>query len=195
MKRTFWLAAVAACLLLAACVRASQPAPQPDSPPVPEDPLVNGDVPERSLGSLTVELVVSWEEADRLLDSLDQLSGLLGDALLEQGCGVEEVRVTLSTAGGVTADALAEGGVDVAWLLVEDFASCGDRAAAALAQDPCYSVAAVSAAREELDGDFRDALVRAALDTEPGRQFIQLCYPGATYVPAPEGGLEAAHGE
>ena len=139
---------------------------------------------------------ITQAEADRLLESLDQLSGLLSKALEEQGCAPEEVRVTLSTAGGVTADALAEGGVDAAWLPAEDFASCGDRAIAALSQDTGGGVAAVTAAREELDGSFRELLARAVLDTEPGRAFTQLCYPGAAYIPAPEAqSQEADHGE
>ncbi len=196
MKRSFFLAALAVCLALTACGRARPPAPQPDVPPAfaPADRPADGE--PMSLGILTVELVVVWEEADRLLESLDQLSGLLSKALVEQGCAPEEVRVTLSTAGGVTADALAEGGVDAAWLPAEDFASCGDRAIAALSQDTGGGVAAVTAAREELDGSFRELLARAVLDTEPGREFTQLCYPGAAYIPAPEAqSQEADHGE
>ena len=78
----------------------------------------------------------------------------------------------------------------------EDFASCGDRAIAALSQDTGGGVAAVTAAREELDGSFRELLARAVLDTEPGREFTQLCYPGAAYIPAPEAqSQEADHGE
>ena len=132
MKRRFYLAALAACLLLAACGKASQPPPRPEEPAPPEE---RREEEAPSLGSLTVELVASWEEADRLLESLDQLSGLLGEALAEQGCVLDEVRVTLSTAGGVTADALAEGGVDAAWLPAEDFSACGDKAQAVLAQE------------------------------------------------------------
>lgn len=188
MKRIVFLAALAACLLLAACGRAGQTPPAAEEPAPPED---RREEEALSLGSLTVELVVSWEEADRLLDSLDQLSGLLGEALAEQGCVTDEVRVTLSTAGGVTADALSKGGVDAAWLPAEDFSACGEKAGAALIQEGGGCVAAVTGAREELDGEFRALLVRAALDTEPGRAFLQLYCPGGTYVPA-EG---AGHGE
>ncbi len=181
MKRRFYLAALAACLLLAACGKASQPPPRPEEPAPPEE---RREEEAPSLGSLTVELVASWEEADRLLESLDQLSGLLGEALAEQGCVLDEVRVTLSTAGGVTADALAEGGVDAAWLPAEDFSACGDKAQAVLAQETGGGVAAVTAAREELDGEFQALLVRAVLDTEPGQAFLQLYCPGGTYAPA-----------
>ena len=155
MKRRFYLAALAACLLLAACGKASQPPPRPEEPAPPEE---RREEEAPSLGSLTVELVASWEEADRLLESLDQLSGLLGEALAEQGCVLDEVRVTLSTAGGVTADALAEGGVDAAWLPAEDCSACGDKAQAVLAQETGGGVAAVTAAREELDGEFQALL-------------------------------------
>ncbi len=92
MKRSFFLAALAVCLALTACGRAKPPAPQPDVPPAsaPADRPADGE--PMSLGILTVELVVAWEDADRLLESLDQLSGLLSKALEEQGCAPEEGR-------------------------------------------------------------------------------------------------------
>lgn len=162
---------------------------------------------EIALSRLSVELVVEWEEADRVLSSLDQISDLLREALLSQGCAVEEVSVTLSTAGGFTAGALAEGGVDVAWLPAADFAACADHTSAVLiaGEDPCTIVAAVSTAREDLDSSFQAVLAGAVLDTEPGRQFTALCYPGTVYSSATDSAVqslldgaaqrETAHGE
>lgn len=210
MRRAFCLAALALCLALAAC-QSRDPASDPPDDPAPAAPSVPAESrpvepdPDMRVGRLAVELVVEWEEADRLLAGLDQLSGLLGDALLEKGCAAEEVSVTLSTAGGVTADALAEGGVDVAFLPGSDYVRCGDCAAALIAgEGDAAAVAAVSAAREELGGGFPAALAGALLDTETGRQFLETCYPEAAYEPAKEESVrslrdwaaarEAAHG-
>lgn len=212
MRRAFCLAALALCLALAAC-QAGPPASDPPADPAPAAPSAPAESrpggpdlePDMRVGRLAVELVVEWEEADRLLTGLDQLSGLLGDALLEKGCAAEEVSVTLSTAGGVTADALAEGGVDVAFLPGSDYVRCGDCAAALIAgEGDAAAVAAVSAAREELGGGFPAALAGALLDTETGRQFLETCYPEAAYEPAGEESVqslrdwaadrEAAHG-
>lgn len=210
MRRAFCLAALALCLALAAC-QSRDPASDPPDDPAPAAPSVPAESrpvepdPDMRVGRLAVELVVEWEEADRLLTGLDQLSGLLGDALLEKGCAAEEVSVTLSTAGGVTADALAEGGVDVAFLPGLDYVRCGDCAAALIAgEGDAAAVTAVSAAREELGGGFPAALAGALLDTETGRQFLETCYPEAAYEPAEEESVrslrdwaaarEAAHG-
>lgn len=210
MRRAFCLAALALCLALAAC-QSRDPASDPPDDPAPAAPSVPAESrpvepdPDMRVGRLAVELVVEWEETDRLLTGLDQLSGLLGDALLEKGCAAEEVSVTLSTAGGVTADALAEGGVDVAFLPGSDYVRCGDCAAALIAgEGDAAAVAAVSAAREELGGGFPAALAGALLDTETGRQFLETCYPEAAYEPAEEervqslrdwaAAREAAHG-
>lgn len=201
MNKRLWLAALAICLALTACGGTPQQPSTPDSPPAPVTaPTSQQDyAPEEpvdsstALSSLTVELVVDWESADQLLASLDQLSGLLGEALLEKGFAGEQISITLSTAGGFTAGALRDGGVDAAVLPAADYLACREKAAAVLtsSEDPCTSVMAVSTAREELGEAFQSALVGALADTEPGQQFLSLCYPGAVYIPATQEALQA----
>lgn len=197
MRRIVCLLALGLCLSLTAC-QSGGPASDPPNEPAQAAPSAPADSepvepdPDMRVGRLAVELVVGWEEADRLLTSLDQLSGLLGDALLERGCAAEEVSVTLSTAGGVTADALAEGGVDVAFLPGLDYVRCGECPAALIAgEEDQAGVAAVTPGREELGGGFPAALAGALLDTETGRQFLETCYPEAAYEPAGEDALQA----
>ena len=45
-------------------------------------------------------MVVEAGEADALLPQLEELSSLLGEALLERGYAPEQVTVTIGTAGG-----------------------------------------------------------------------------------------------
>lgn len=190
-------------LLLSACGAAEDPAPpapglQPpaleNTPPAPVDPPAASGL---SLDRLTVELVVDWEAADALLIELDDLSLLLKEALSAQGCEMEEITVTISTAGGFTAGALADGGVDLALLPTVDYAS-GELEAYALlttTDEPCTGVAAVTAAREELDGDFRSLLARALLDTDQGQTFLALYSPGIPYETASEEAIDAVRAQ
>lgn len=194
MNKTLWAAALLSCLLLAACNAASPAPSQPDKPAVE----ASGETPARkdepaALGPLTVELVVGWEETDRVLACLDQLSGLLSDGLLAQGYAAEEVTVTISTAGGITGSALAEGGVDAACMPAADFAAYEPQASAVLVTEDAARVVAVTAAREELDAAFQEAFAAALL--EPEAQFLSLCYPGETYVPATADALQTLRGQ
>lgn len=173
---------LALCLLLTACGRAL-PAEVPEPGPAPEI-SAGPDRPEneenRSLERLTVELVVDWEETDRVLESRTELERLLREALEAQEWAVEEVQVTISTAGGPTGDALAAGGVDAACLPEEDYAAREGDASAVLTAPG--TVFAVTGAREELDESFRAALAKALLETEPGTEFLSRCSPGRTYT-------------
>jgi len=195
MNRKPWLVLLSLCLLLTACNTAGTPPNQASvikEPVCKETSQTDRDGPV-SLGRLTVELVVDWEETDRILSSLDQLSELLGEGLLAQGYAAEGITVTISTAGGITGSALAEGGVDAACMPATDYAECGDGAAAILVTDEAVStgVVAVTTAREELDEAFRAALASALRDTSAGVQFLETCYPGTAYVPATEEALQA----
>lgn len=199
MKRCIWLSLLALCLLLTACSPFSRPAapdpPKASAPPAAEDPAPDLSKPGAPqpllLEQFTMEVVVTWEEADRILAELEELSGLLDKALREKNCIVEEpIRVTISTAGGITAGALAEGGVDAAFLPAVDYIAFEDRAKAVLMTDeePCTGVAAVTLTREE---GFSGLLADALLDTEAGAEFLSLCYPEASYVPVQEQALAA----
>lgn len=177
-------------LLLSACGAREQPDKQPDSPPpAPVEPAEPASRPEEpaALGPLTVEVVVDGEEAERLLERLEDLSALLSEGLLERGYAPEEVVITISTAGGVTADALCAGGVDAACLPAADYLAAEGQAEAILTTDDGAATAAVTAGREELDESFCAALAGAL--TESG--FLEVCYPGRTYLPATEEALQA----
>lgn len=172
---------LALCLLLTSCGRelpgeAPGPGPGPEVSAGPGEP----EQESRSLEGLTVELVVDWEETDRVLEDRTELERLLREALEAQGWAVEEVQVTISTAGGSTGDALAAGGVDAACLPEEDYgAREGDADAVLTAPGTVF---AVTGAREELDESFRAALAAALLETEPGAEFLSRCSPGRTYT-------------
>ena len=205
MKKRNWKCALAlllAVLLLAGCgPKEPLPPEQTEQPPTetvqPEDP-VEEDTGEDEripvpLEHLTVELVVDWIDSDRLLDKLEDLRLLLGEALLTAGYQVEEISITISTAGGMTADAVVGGGVDLAILSSLDFLSCESRAWAVLITDevPCETVVAVSRARGDLGQDFCTAVEQALLDTEQGAAFLHLYRSGETYLPASEEAIRA----
>lgn len=195
--------AVLLCLLLSACGKETQEPQETDDPPgeAVQTPTGNeqGDAPssgtqrQLAIDHLTVELVVDWEDSDRILSEMDELSRLLQEGLRAQQCEVEEITVTLSTAGGFTGSALAEGGVDVACMPAVDYVACGESAYAVLTTDEalCTTVVAVTSAREELDEDFRAALSAALLETEAGAKFLESCRPGLTCVPADEAAIDA----
>lgn len=194
MRRGIVWMLLAACLLLAGCRRAettAEPPPEPSPPPAAVQPEENRPAEEpRSLflDSLTVEVVVDWEDADRVLDRLEELSRLLDGALEAVDCTLEEpAAITIGTAGGITAQALADGGVDAAFLPAADLLTTEDDAAIGVLMntDQDFFLAA-STAREELDEYFRSALEEALTATEDGRSFLETCYPGVEFVRATE---------
>ena len=195
MKKILLPLALALCLLLAACgnsdtentenagadnsVETNQPdtSVPPDSEDTPED---EGPI---TLGALTVEVVVDCDSADALLSQLEDLSMLLDEKLAAQGYDAEAITVTVSTAGGTTADALSAGGVDIALLPAVDFIACEDSAVGLLMsnEEVPSAVVAVTLAKEELDEAFQQAL--AAALTDGGQEsFLTLCRPAGEYV-------------
>lgn len=189
---------LAVCLLLAGCRRAETPAetpPEPSPPPaavLPEENQPAGEDRSLFLDSLQVEVVVDWEDADRVLDHLEELSRLLDGALEAVDCTLEEpAAITIGTAGGITAQALADGGVDAAFLPAADLLTTEDDAAIGVLMntDQDFFLAA-STAREELDEYFRSALEEALTTTEDGQAFLETCYPGVEFVRATERPIE-----
>ena len=189
--RIVWVLA-AVCLLLAGCRRAeTETPPEPSPPPISVQP--EEDQPAEKprplfLESLSVEVMVDWEDADRMLGSLDELSRLLDGALEEAGCTLgEPATVTIGTAGGITAQALADGGVDVAFLPAEDLLTTEEDAAVGVLMntDQDFFLAS-STGREELDEHFRSLLEEALTTTEDGQAFLETCYPGVEFVRAVE---------
>lgn len=197
--RIVWLL-LAACLLLAGCRRTEVETPQGPTPPPasvqPEDNQTAEEPRSLFLDSLTVEVVVDWEDADRVLDSLEELSRLLDGALEEADCVLKEpATVTIGTAGGITAQALADGGVDVAFLPAADLLTTdADAAIGVLMNTDQDFFLAASTAREELDEYFRLALGKALTMTEDGQAFLETCYPGMEFVRATERPAEDQQG-
>lgn len=193
--RIVWVLA-AVCLLLAGCSRAEpETPPEPSPPPVsvqPEEDQPAEKARPLFLESLSVEVMVDWEDADRMLGSLDELSRLLDGALEEVGCTLgEPATVTIGTAGGITAQALADGGVDVAFLPAEDLLTTEEDAVVGVLMntDQDFFLAA-STAREELDEHFRFLLEDALTMTEDGQAFLETCYPGVEFIRAAERPVE-----
>lgn len=194
--RIVWVLA-AVCLLLAGCSRAEpETPPEPSPPPVsvqPEEDQPAEKARPLFLESLSVEVMVDWEDADRMLGSLDELSRLLDGALEEVGCTLgEPATVTIGTAGGITAQALADGGVDVAFLPAEDLLTTEEDAVVGVLMntDQDFFLAA-STAREELDEHFRSLLENALTMTEDGQAFLETCYPGVEFIRAAERPVES----
>jgi len=202
------LCAVFLCItILTACGNRNQTPPDETPPPPATEqapstekneeklPTDNSDSAEGpvSIDHLTMELVVEWEEGDRLLSELESLSRLLKDSLLTQGYQVDEVTITISTAGGFTADALSNGGVDLAFLPAVEYITCSDTVTAVLTTDEelCTTVVAVNSQREELDAVFCTALTQAMLETDSGAAFLDTYQPGITCVPASEEAIQA----
>ncbi|MBD5154068.1 MAG: hypothetical protein HDT15_03065 [Oscillibacter sp.] len=183
----------AGCLVLAGCHLAYQqaPAPEEDSEP-PAATLIPPAVMEEYqpvepqpvvLDRLTVEVAVDWSEADRILSQLDELSRLAGEALAEKGCTAEEqITITIGTAGGITAQALSDGGVDAAILLTSDYKEIEGSASAVLHSADDDITVAVTLAREELDENFQAILSAALLETDAGKEFLEICYPGVLFT-------------
>ena len=132
------------------------------------------------------------EDADDFLSQLRDLSALLDQKLSENGYDAEAVTVTVSTAGGTTADALAAGGVDIALLPAEDFVACEDSATGILMDDGEIptDVVAVTSDRAELDSAFQEALAAALTDSGEEESFLSLCHPDMTYVSFDSGALQ-----
>lgn len=196
MKKIFLPLALAICIFLSACGSNNtnnQETDLPDTetgtnqPDVPVDPAQpeSPDEPQGpiDLGMLTVEVVLEWDKADELLSQLNDLSQELDQALKSQGYDAESITVTVSTAGGTTADALAAGGVDVALLPAADYLSCEDSATGILmtGEDVPSNIVAVTNAKPEWDEAFREALSAALTETGEKGNFLTICDPSGVY--------------
>ena len=157
-------------------------------PSIPDPP----DVSVISLDTLTLEVVVEWENADNLLSQLNALTELLQTALEDAGCTVDHLTITISTAGGFTAQAISEGGVDIAILPAADFVSCEDNAPAIAisSETPCETAIAVTRSNQALDDSFRAALLRTLLETDAGHNFLLSCRAGAVFIEPTEDALQ-----
>lgn len=112
MKQRILFLWVLTLALLAACSPVEENEP---SPPEEEDSL--------TLESLFVEVPRSSLSAQELARAVRELPEALKNALAAQGINVETVHVSVSSSPEAAAQAVAEGGVDVAFLSAEDFAA------------------------------------------------------------------------
>lgn len=173
--------------------QSSDPGSTPDN--TPDHTPDAGDEPDLPLmlEELTVELVVEWEVADAILSQLDDLANALRTALDAVDCPVDHVTLTISTAGGFTAQALVNGGVDIAVLPAVDFVTCEDSTTAiALSSEAlCETAIVVSHADKSLDTAFRNALFRALTETDSGQEFLAVCRPDAQFTTVSDEALQA----
>lgn len=108
MKRvSLLLAAAVLALCLSGCWQ-KEPEPDPPAPPVEEQPV--------ALEELRVELTRGDLDADRLAAAVQELPGLLKDLFSKTEIEVGKITLTVSTSPAATAQALAEGSVDLAFL-------------------------------------------------------------------------------
>ena len=111
MKKISLLLALALLLGLTACGREE---PEPVEPPVEEGPLY--------LETLAVELSRGGLGARELSAAVKELPEALRDCLADTGTvEIGEVRVTVGSSASATAQALAEGNIDLAFLPAEAF--------------------------------------------------------------------------
>ncbi|MBR2894688.1 MAG: hypothetical protein IKC03_03385 [Oscillospiraceae bacterium] len=192
------------CLLLCACTQQQSSLPShpsdnkqqeetvlPSAPPPSSIPEQTSPVPN-PLEQLTVELVLEWEQADTLLSQLHDLEYELQSALEEIGCPVDQITLTISTAGGFTAQSLMQGGIDAAILPALDFISCETEVTpiAMSSEDICEHIVAVSNANNHLDNAFHEAFFRALTESSTGQKFLSVCCPDVTFSAVSEEALK-----
>lgn len=122
MKKISLLLALALLLGLTACGRKE---PEPETPPGEEDPI--------RLETLKVEISKGGLGTQQLAAAVKELPEALQEALAAAGAEVGEVTVTVGSSASATAQALAAGGVDLAFLSAEAFLRDGGEAAVLLA--------------------------------------------------------------
>lgn len=204
MKRALaLLLAFLSCMICFSACATNDP-PVGETPPTEDIQTPNQETPDASptdkifpeplyIEHLTFEFVVPWDEGNRLLSEMKSLSGLLRDALLNQNCRVDDVTITISTASGLTGDALENGGVDLAFMPAEDYLACSETVSAVLTTDeePCTTVLAVSGVKPELNEAFRSALANALLAPGSGKLFLDTYQDGIVCVPATVEAIQA----
>lgn len=206
MKRILaMLLVLLSCLMwLSACAANDPPVTEDTSPPTedsqtPDQETPNTPAPEDTapepifIDRLTFECVVSWEESSRLLAEMNSLSGLLRDALSAQNCQVDDVTITISTAAGLTGDALENGGVDLAFMPAADYVACNETVSAILTDDKelCTTVLAVSGSNADLSDMFHSSLLKALLETDSGKAFLAAYNENMIFIPATEEAIQA----
>ena len=119
MKHWLLPLALAACLMLTACQKAADPAPQP-AEDEPATPSVEEAQP-LALERLNVEFVVDGRDPDALMALRADFPEALRAALEKRNITVGEIAVTFGTSGEATEAALQNGEVQLAFLSAEDY--------------------------------------------------------------------------
>ncbi len=189
--RPLWALLLA--VLLASCRPDAGEAPVP---PEAEEPL--------RLESLSIEVSRGDASTRDLARTVRELPEALKEALAAQGVEVETVAVSVGSAPAATAQAVSEGGVDLAFLPAEDFAALEAPPPLLLAAGPAagdadageeeqlYAFAAVVRPDEEIlaGGDFAAALAAAVNSFAPANPVFGP-YP---YTPVEEDASDAQQG-
>ena len=116
MKKICWILALS--LLLTGCGKKEAPAA---SSPAASSPAQTVEEQEPlALESLTVEFLRGGADAATLMQAVKELPEQFKAALEENGVAVDEVSVTMSGSSAATAQAVEEGGADLAFLPVEE---------------------------------------------------------------------------
>ena len=107
-------------ILIFACVGCVEKTPDPDQkdPSTPDPPITEEPI---KLSELNVEFVSGDRDADALLALKKAFPERLISALSAQNVSVDQVNITFGPSATATADALAAGRVQVAWLPLETY--------------------------------------------------------------------------
>lgn len=108
MKRVMAVLAAAMLVLLAGCGRQGEEASSASASASAEEPLRQN--------TLTVEFAPNGADPTALMAAAGRISEKLKDALARSGVEVGEVQVSMGASQAATAQAVAQGGVDVAFL-------------------------------------------------------------------------------
>lgn len=142
MRRVSLLLALMLTLLLSGCGKAP-------APPEPAAPLTH-------LDSLRVELSKNGLPAGRLLEAAKALPGLLQAYFAQlpegQAITIDEIVVTVGASPAATAQALAAGTVDVAFLPPEELVLHGDGAPVLAADAPQWAISNDSTSPKDWNG-------------------------------------------
>lgn len=163
MKKLSLFLLFALVLLLTAC---GPKEPETEEPPPPEEPL--------RLEALAVEIGKNGLSPQELASAVQELPEVLRAGFAAQDVEIGQVTVTVGTSPAATAQALAEGTLDLAFLPAEDLLLYGGEAQALLIQDEetendAAQLAAVSGQPDLTDGRFAAALAEVLAGLEPDR--------------------------
>ena len=165
MKRKSILLLLIWLLVLTGCRKEEE---TPEKLPIEKPPVEQEEEPVVQQNILRVEISKGGLSTAQLTDAVKTLPELLRNALATAGVNVETVKVTVGASPAATAETLAKGNVDLAFLPAEEYLLYGGEARALLADG------------EQADGAGVGSLICAA-PTEYGGQLKQRAEKGPTW--------------